>query len=159
QTGVCINANPVICVAKDECHMAGECDVNTGVCSDPAKPDGAPCDDGNACTQADTCQMGVCTSGKPVGCMAQDFCHLPGQCNLETGACDSPAKPDGDECDDGDACTLHDTCQAGVCIPGAPNDCSPYRCNKASGQCITSCASIDDCSTGFACDPSHQCVK
>ena len=34
--------------------------------SNPAKPLGTACSDGNACTVADTCQAGSCISGPPV---------------------------------------------------------------------------------------------
>src|SRR5437016_3386727 len=52
---------PVTCAAADQCHDAGVCDPTTGLCSNPTKPDGAACNDGNACTQTDTCQAGTCT--------------------------------------------------------------------------------------------------
>jgi hypothetical protein len=57
-------------------------------CSDPLYA-GAPCDDGNPCTENDVCQSGAC-AGAPAG--------------------------DGTSCDDGNPCTRPDTCQSGVCI-------------------------------------------
>jgi hypothetical protein len=33
--GVCTGASPVMCVAVDSCHQAGECDLTTGACSQP----------------------------------------------------------------------------------------------------------------------------
>src|SRR5439155_26767644 len=68
--------------ASPACTSAG-CD-----CRD--RPDGAPCDDGNACTVDDACLGGAC-GGMPQGCHG-------GGC---TG---SPLA-----CDDGDACT-EDAC-------------------------------------------------
>ena len=53
------------CWASDQCHTAGSCDTLTGACSNPAKPDGASCSDGNACTSADICLGGTC-SGSPL---------------------------------------------------------------------------------------------
>ena len=38
----------------------------TGTCSGVAKPDGAACDDSNACTLTDTCLGGVCTGNDPI---------------------------------------------------------------------------------------------
>src|SRR5436190_355078 len=45
---------PVTCAPADQCHDAGVCAPTTGLCSNPTRPDGASCDDGNACTQTDT---------------------------------------------------------------------------------------------------------
>ena len=77
----------VVCTALDQCHQAGTCDPATGQCSNPAKPDGAPCDDGNACSQVDTCQAGLCQGGSSVVCHAPDQCHDPGTCDPATGQC------------------------------------------------------------------------
>src|SRR5205823_12085381 len=92
QGGVCTGTNPVTCAAADQCHEAATCDPTTGLCSSPAKPDGAACNDGNACTQTDTCQGGVCTGTNPVTCAAADQCHDAGTCHPATGRCSSPAK-------------------------------------------------------------------
>ena len=43
-----------------ECHEAGVCNSETGECTYQPKANGVSCDDGNACTQSDTCQSGVC---------------------------------------------------------------------------------------------------
>src|SRR2546421_702673 len=91
--------------ATDQCHVAGTCNPATGTCSNPAKPDGASCDDGNACTGTDTCQAGTCTGTNPVVCAATDQCHVAGTCDPATGTCSNPAKPNGAACNDGSACT------------------------------------------------------
>jgi probable HAF family extracellular repeat protein len=49
--------------SPDECHGPGVRGAATGECSYPAVADGTGCDDGDACTQTDTCQAGVCASG------------------------------------------------------------------------------------------------
>src|SRR5205814_10276740 len=54
QGGSCTGTNPVVCTAQDQCHDAGTCDPASGQCSNPAKPDGAACNDGDTCTQTDT---------------------------------------------------------------------------------------------------------
>src|SRR5207249_4522688 len=87
RNGVCAGSNPVVCPAQDQCHDAGTCNPATGTCSNPGKPDGSACNDGNACTRSDTCQSGVCTGGNPVVCPAPDQCHDAGTCNPATGAC------------------------------------------------------------------------
>jgi hypothetical protein len=106
----------------------------------PAKPDGAACNDGNACTMTDTCRAGVCTGANPVVCAAADQCHGAGVCNPTTGMCSAPNAPDGTACDDGDDCTLGDACRAGVCRPATTVECvAPDACHEAfcssHGQC------------------------
>src|SRR5207302_988068 len=59
QTGRCGGASPVACTASDQCHVAGTCNTSTGACSNPAKGDGATCDDSNVCTTVDTCVGGT----------------------------------------------------------------------------------------------------
>jgi hypothetical protein len=65
QGGVCTGANLVVCAAQDQCHEAGTCDVLTG-CSNPAKTNGTPCNDGNACTAGEACAGGSCVGGTSV---------------------------------------------------------------------------------------------
>ena len=141
----CVGSNPVVCQALDQCHDVGSCDQATGFCSDPVLADGVACDDGDECTQSDSCQAGVCEGSNPVVCTASDQCHGVGSCNPATGVCSDPAIGDGTACDDGDECTQSDSCLAGVCEGSNPVVC------PASDQChdVGSC----DQATGFCSDP------
>ena len=58
----------------------------------PNAPNGTACNDGNACTQTDTCQAGVCAGANPVVCTASDQCHVAGTCNPTTGVCSNPER-------------------------------------------------------------------
>src|SRR5207248_2031768 len=138
QAGTCTGANPVFCAALDQCHDAGVCDPASGFCSTPAKANGTPCNDGNACTQTDSCQAGVCTGTNPVACTALDQCHDAGTCDMATGTCSNPNKADGSTCTDGNACTQTDSCQAGAC----------------SGTNPVVCAALDQCHAAGTCDPA-----
>lgn len=81
--------------------------------------EGAGCDDGDACTRGDLCRAGRCL-GEPLRCDDPPACHAPaGTC--VAGACEY-APLTGTPCDDGDACTASDVCEAGVCA-GAPLAC------------------------------------
>ena len=79
-SGVC-SGTAVVCTASDQCHNAGVCNPQTGVCSNPTKPQGTGCDlDGNPngicnsqgvcveclsdgnCLTGETCSNGVCVS-------------------------------------------------------------------------------------------------
>ena len=44
------------CPAPDECHDAGSCDLTTGLCSNPPKPDGT------TCNTTGTCRGGRCAT-------------------------------------------------------------------------------------------------
>ena len=126
------------CPASDQCHDLGACDPATGTCTNPAKADGTPCDDGNACTRADTCQGGVCTGFDPVVCTARDQCHIAGAGDpAPTGACSDPLKPDGSSCDDSNPCTQIDTCRSGVCVGSVPVQCAPPDQCRLAGVCDT----------------------
>jgi hypothetical protein len=85
--------------------------AQSGICG-PAT--GNACNDGDACTQTDTCVAGAC-AGNPVTCLAADQCHSAGTCNAITGACSNPAVANGTSCNDGNSCTPGDTCTAGAC--------------------------------------------
>lgn len=136
-------------------------------CNDPETPDGAPCDDGMFCNVGETCRGGVCQGGGP-----RDCTHLADDCNGESCnedlGCQPLAVPDSTPCFDGVFCTAGDTCQAGVCVPGAAFDCTGTddECNVGVCQegvsdaecvavptneglaCTTVCASAGTCDTG-----------
>ena len=57
---VCTGGSPVICTASDQCHVVGTCNTGTGICDNPAAPDGTSCSDGSFCT-VDACSSGFCT--------------------------------------------------------------------------------------------------
>jgi hypothetical protein len=77
------------------------------------------CDDGLLCNGSETCVDGNCAAGTPVDCSAPaDQCM---ECSEPTGTCSTPLI-DGFGCDDGDRCTLNDSCLGGVCQPGSGGD-------------------------------------
>ena len=74
QAGVCTGTDPVVCTASDQCHDPGTCDRTTGVCDDPAKPDGSTCEDDDFCDGAETCVSGVCQDGQDRCSGQQEAC-------------------------------------------------------------------------------------
>src|SRR3989442_1225540 len=156
---------PVVCAAADQCHDPGTCNPATGACSNPAKPDGAACNDGNACTRTDSCQAGVCTGTNPVACAAADQRHDAGTCHPATGACSNPAKPDGAACNDGNACTQTASCQAVFSAAATPviyapahHGPPPVPCNPATGACSNPAKPNGAaCSDGDACTQTDSC--
>ncbi|HEX5043519.1 MAG TPA: hypothetical protein VFV75_11470 [Candidatus Polarisedimenticolaceae bacterium] len=161
QAGACVGSSPVVCdPPADACHDPGACNPATGACVYPAKPDGTACDDGSACTATDVCLSGACSGQSPVVCTPIDSCHDAGACNPATGACSTPAKPDGSACDDGNGCTTGDACQGGSCQPGSPVVCAPIDSCHDAGVCD---AGTGACSNpakpdGTACDDGSGCT-
>ena len=133
------------------CDAPEICDGVTYACpQDGPVSAGTACDDGNACTQTDTCQGWTCGGSNPVQCTASDQCHNAGTCNIATGTCSNPQKTNGTSCNDVNACTQTDTCQSGICTGGNPVVCTPSDqchtsvCSPANGQCVESATTCTD---------------
>ena len=162
QAGTCAGANPVVCLAQDQCHVAGTCDQVTGQCSNPSASNGAACSDGNACTQADTCQNGICTGANPVVCSALDQCHVAGICSQATGQCTNPNVGNGVLCSDGNSCTQTDTCQNGACTGSNPVVCSTppsTQCYNQVGSCVGGSCSYTPTALGTSCNDASACTQ
>jgi len=148
QGGTCVGSGLLACNDFNPC-TTDTCDPVNG-CSYSLNT--LPCDDGNACTNTDTCAAGVC-SGKAVSCADGNPCT--------SDACD-PVKgctfaPVAGPCDDGNPCTVGDSCQLGKCLSGNAiscddgNPCTKDTCGQG-GQC--SYAALD----GVACDDGNECT-
>ena len=84
------------------------------------------CDDGDECTSGDSCQAGSCAGQPSCGCTAATDCDDLNPCTSATcvaGAC--VYEPLTTACDDADACTAGDTCQAGACV-GQAIECTTW---------------------------------
>jgi hypothetical protein len=163
----CVSGTAKVCTALDQCHTAGTCDPQTGVCSNPPQPNDSDCDDASLCTSGETCQDGVCT-GTSLTCPLPDQCQLPGTCVPATGLCAYPPRPDNTPCGDLNACTQTDVCVGGVCTgrdtvtcPASDQCHQPGTCDPASGLCSdpvqpdgtgcidgSACTRVDTCQTG-----------
>ncbi len=161
-SGFCVDG--VCCNAACDAGACDACSIAAGAPTDGTcapVPDGAACNDGNACTQADSCQAGVCAGDSPVLCAPADQCHQAAACDAATGACSVLSRADGTGCDDGDACTLSDTCQDGVCVGDSPVVCAPpdqchqaAACDPATGAC-----DYPDQPDGTVCDDQALCAQ
>jgi hypothetical protein len=158
KAGTCTGGNAVTCSASDQCHLAGSCDPTSGACSNPVKV--GSCDDGDKCTQTDTCQSGVCKGANPVVCSASDQCHDIGVCDAKTGSCSNPSKGDGTACDDSDKCTQSDSCQGGQCTGSKPVKCTALGQCYLAGSCDaqTGLCSNPFASAGTSCNDSNACT-
>src|SRR5690606_3969026 len=110
------------------------CVPASGACELDDLPNTTPCEDGNLCTLSDTCQSGACQPGTPMSCdTSNDPDCQQTQCIPATGTCELEDRPNTTPCDDGELCTENDTCQSGVCQPGAPPACDPNASCDDSG--------------------------
>ncbi len=152
--GVCVGGPPPNCNDHDVC-TADACVPATG-CTHTNNTD--PCDDGSACTTADTCAAGVCIGGPPPSCDDGDVCTDDG-CSPATGCehTDNTAS-----CDDENACTTGDVCSAGSCSGPGTLDCDDGEvCTDDSCVPATGCAHADNtdpCSDGDACTLDDACA-
>ncbi len=163
-------ASVVFCGKKDDqpC-LKNTCDIKTGACGMTPPTKGTPCDDGDACTTATSCQGQDCAAATKVDCddgnaCTTDSCDqkigclhkaancLDGndctadQCDPKTGQCAFPALADGKACNsDDDGCTVNDACSGGQCKVGAA-----VVCKIALDACqVAACESTG--AKSFAC--------
>ncbi|WP_438032364.1 kelch repeat-containing protein [Sorangium sp. So ce204] len=114
---------------------------------------------GAACASGSDCTTGYCVDG--VCCDAACSGGPCDACSMRAGAsqdghCEALSGP---ACDDGQACTRADVCQAGVCVGApvvcvAPDACQEAACEAETGECVT--APRPD---GVACDDGDGCTE
>jgi len=119
----------VDCATPDPCHTGDQCDSKTGLCLWTFSPNGSSCDDGNACTQKDTCEAGYCR-GATIGCPAPaNECLFVGHCEATAGECVYNWKPERT------ACGSNGECQKGEC---KPKQTGGSGCSAAGGAPVSS---------------------
>ena len=139
--------------------LQATCDPISGQCGLEPANDGHPCEDGNMCTLADTCNAGFCSPGPTANCNDGNPCTSD-SCTPETGCVHNHNQ---DPCSDDDACTVADTCADGQCLPGQPlscndNDpCTDDSCNPQTGCTFT--PNLGPCSDGNACTNNDTCAN
>ncbi len=118
ESGICLHPPSM---APGCCEVNADCDDGNPCTDDICNPDDSSCyfpfnsvgcDDGNKCTKNDHCIEGSC-GGDPVVCSDGNNCTYD-QCNPDTG-CYYPNIPQGEACDDLNACTQNDVCLLGEC--------------------------------------------
>lgn len=167
--GPCDDGDP--CTAADKCG-GGKCqDYVAAVCDDgnsctfdncekgkgcASAPTSGACDDGDPCTMGDGCTAGKCVAGAPNACADSNPC-TDDLCEKSKGCVNLPNKA---TCDDGNGCTVADSCAATVCAGQAKscddgNPCTDNTCNKASG-CLNAVVTAP-CDDGNACTMGDIC--
>jgi hypothetical protein len=142
------------------------------------------CDDGDACTTQDFCVDSSCVGQDPVVCIddgdpcttevcdSLDGCGLsPTPCDdgndcsvdncVEGIGCEHPLMEDGSDCDDADACTDKEFCDAGNCTSDHILNCDDGNtCTNDSCDVELGCVHIfntDGCDDGFSCTIDDIC--
>ena len=107
----------------------------------------AHCDDGLPCNGLETCLDDICSPGQATDCSAMNGPCARGECNTSSGECQEILL-DGQDCDDGQFCTVFDTCEAKTC-EGRERECSPQaachvgRCDEEARACMAEPAPDD----------------
>ncbi len=153
EDGSCLPGTAVNCNDGDDC-TDDSCVANSG-CLHSANE--GPCDDGDLCTLGDTCSQGDCLGGVPLACDDLNDC-TEDSCLAGVGCAHAPF---AGSCDDGNACTIDDSCDNGKCTPGVLLDCDDGKvCTSDSctpdGGCIyelnsAPCDDEDLCTIGDHC--------
>ena len=139
-----------ICGTRDILDANGDVIGTEEGCLVQDDPLDAACEDGDLCTDADTCDgSGVCLAGAPRVCDDGNVC-TDDFCDSAKG-CDQTPILQSLECDDGDPNTRGDRCREGTCQgtdPCAGVVCDPTfdggdeechferRCDRDLGRCV-----------------------
>ena len=158
------------CQTTGVCNAEGTCDA-TGVCSG-CVTDGDCAAEGTPCAPASCGPEGECVVADEdvVSCTEPEDPCLSAACDPASGDCVESPTGDGGTCDDGDDCTLIDTCQGGACQPGDAVDCDDGNpCTNdtcGGGACFhplasdgTSCGDEKSCQDGVCADDTAQCLS
>ena len=156
------------CTANDAC-TAGKCVGGANKCACATDADCAAQEDGNFCNGTLMCDKGALPFKCTVNPKTIVVCDTAGDtvcsettCVLATGKCAAnPVNGDG-ACDaDGSACTVGDSCKAGLCKAGNALNCDDGNlCSDDSCDAKLGCAhkaNVNPCSDGDACTVGDAC--
>jgi len=159
--------------AGTECRAsAGVCDVaetcngfSVSCPADLVQPDGTSCSDTLFCNGDEICQAGVCLSGTPIGCSANNIPGINTCTNIPDGnsvTLDSRAvfistcNEATDSCTTG-ALTITHTCALSCGADSACDGIAPGT-GKCTAQCtVKGCTSDADCDDGAFCNGAETC--
>jgi len=156
---VCVGGDPIVCDDGVECTL-DTCDAVAG-CQVADAPNGTLCNDGNACTVDDFCQLLQC-KGKTKDCDDKDMCSID-TCESETGCVHYP-NPAVNKCNDDNPCTQNESCKSGKCVGklvGCEDEdaCTIDECVIDLGfpKCVNT-PTAGDCDDGNVCTENDTCA-
>ena len=154
QLGNCVGGASLVCVDGNPC-TDDSCNPDAG-CEFVANQD--MCDDGNLCTVTDQCLDGVCKGSGVPDCDDGNLCTTD-WCDPVQGCVNTH---NTNPCNDGDPCTVLDTCADGLCGSGLPfvcddgNPCTDDTCAEGIGCQFD--ANTAPCEDGDACTVDDTCA-
>ena len=100
----------------------------------------------------------------PASCDDQNDCTID-ICDSSTSQCVHQPKSDGTSCEDGNACSIKDICQGGLCYSGPYKTCTALdvchavgACSPKTGECSNPNAQNGKaCNDGLRCTTGDQC--
>ncbi len=156
----CSHGNP--CVTKAACQ-SGSCQALSNGCACQTHADCAAHEDGNLCNGTLLCdpksKACVLQPGSVVTCPDSQGGCIAASCAAKTGKCETFFVAGGAGCEDGQPCTIGDTCQGGKCQSGSlacpclkDADCAPFEDgNPCNGTLVCD-------STQVTIDGTSACV-
>ncbi len=139
--------------SMDKACSVGVCDPKTGTCSEVARNQSGPCEDGDPCTVFDSCDAGSCVAGIGDAC----DCHADADC----------AGADADLCLGKAFCSKEVYPWSCKVVPGtavlcaldsAKAACNVSSCEPKTGTCSTTAlAKAAPCDDGDACTANDSC--
>lgn len=157
EKGIC-KGKKTSCNDNNPC-TADFCDPQKGCINQPIT---GYCDDGNLCTTKDYCENGMCIGGVINECNDNNPC-TEDYCDSTSGKC-FHKNLDGVLCDDGNKCTLNETCDNGSCKSEGElncndgNICTKDGCDKVIG-CYHDIEENPCCEEGVSvCDDGNPCT-
>lgn len=164
--GACTGGGIRECSASGGSCRSGVCDEASRSCTGDPVPDGTSCEDGLYCTVNDSCLAGNCAPGAPRSCSTLDNACNTGTCNETVRLCQAAPRPNGTTCDDGQFCTMSDSCTAGACsgvlrtCSEVADSCNNGACSEAQDACVKVPRSDGtSCNDGLFCTVNDVCVS
>ena len=164
-------ANDAACDDGSSCTTGEICDLfvcagGVSTCLCDVDSDCAAFDDTDLCNGVLFCDPATktCLVDPPtvVVCTASETSCSANVCDPGSGQCAETAAAEGTPCDDGDLCTVGDTCQAGSCTAGPPASCddgNPCTADSCGGAgCEYTAQGGGDCDDGDGCTVGDGCV-
>ncbi|HOX44887.1 MAG TPA: hypothetical protein PK668_14905 [Myxococcota bacterium] len=161
--GHCAPGSPPDCSLLDGPCVDGLCQETSQACRAVPRAQGVACDDGLYCTEQEVCDAAGQCRGQARICVPSGPCRAVA-CEEVTDRCLENPAPDATPCDDGQFCTVGDTCQAGQCQGAArdcsaPGSCATGSCDEAGDRCTGDPAPDGDpCDDGDWCTQADACL-
>ncbi len=158
------------CTIGDTC-AGGACVAGPSQCTCKTNADCTKLDDGNLCNGVWTCVLDATGGGQcapdpnsVVTCPATNNTCETNICQPSSGKCAQTSLPNGQSCDDGNACTGAGQCFGGNCLAGVQNcddanPCTTDSCDIKAGCLHANAGNFPPttCDDGDPCTPISIC--